>query len=245
MRQRSPRHCHDSSWSWRLESTAGDLAMAKQHLWESLRMKRSLHGDRDHSDIAATLHELGLLSRQAGDLPLAKQHLEESLRMKCSLHWYKDHPNIAATLYALGGLGRQAWDVPLAKQHFGGLNPGKRLRSFSVGVYSFWSLFLLYGIWPKIALKKNPHDSEQRSIVVYIIVGRLNQKHEDSSFLPGIDRCHPVYKWIWKNADPMNLCQFQVCCARWWVQVVSNYGLESLHSNHKCFTKAFLWRNSI
>ena len=45
-------------------------------------MKRSLHGDRDHSDIAATLHELGLLSRQAGDLAVAKQHLEESLRME-------------------------------------------------------------------------------------------------------------------------------------------------------------------
>ena len=35
-------------------------------------MKRSLHGDRDHPDIAATLHALGNLSRQAGDLKQAK-----------------------------------------------------------------------------------------------------------------------------------------------------------------------------
>ena len=49
-------------------------------------MKRSLHGDRDHPDTAATLHELGLVSRQAGDLAQAKQRLEESLRMNRSLH---------------------------------------------------------------------------------------------------------------------------------------------------------------
>ena len=43
------------------------------HLEESLRMKRSLYGDRDHPDIAATLHALGQVSRAAGDLPEAKQ----------------------------------------------------------------------------------------------------------------------------------------------------------------------------
>ena len=60
--------------------------MAKQHLEKSLRMKRSLHGDRDHPGIAATLHALGQLSRQAGNLAAAKQHLEKSLRMKRSVH---------------------------------------------------------------------------------------------------------------------------------------------------------------
>ena len=41
-------------------------------------MKRSLHGDKDHPGIAATLHALGVVSRQAGDLKGAKQQLEES-----------------------------------------------------------------------------------------------------------------------------------------------------------------------
>ena len=81
---------------------AGDLKQAKQHLDESLRMKRSLHGDRDHPDIAAILHALGQVSLQAGDLKQAKQHLDESLRMKRSLHGDRDHPDIAATLHALG-----------------------------------------------------------------------------------------------------------------------------------------------
>ena len=55
------------------------LLSAKQHLEGSLRMYRSLCGDRDHPEIAATLHELGLLSRQAGNLPAAKQHLETKI----------------------------------------------------------------------------------------------------------------------------------------------------------------------
>ena len=40
-------------------------------------MQRSLHGDRDHPGIAATLFALGQLSSQAGDLPAAKKHLED------------------------------------------------------------------------------------------------------------------------------------------------------------------------
>ena len=80
----------------------GDLKGAKQQLEESLRMKRSLHGDKDHLEIAVTLHELGVVSCQAGDLKGAKQQLEESLRMKRSLHGDKDHLEIAVTLHALG-----------------------------------------------------------------------------------------------------------------------------------------------
>ena len=76
---------------------AGDLQQAKQHFDESLRMARSLHGDRDHPGIAATLHALGQVRRQAGDLQQAKQHFDER-----SLHGDRDHPGIAATLHALG-----------------------------------------------------------------------------------------------------------------------------------------------
>jgi hypothetical protein len=65
-------------------------------------MKRSVHRDRDHPSIAATLHELGRVSQAAGDLPEAKQHLEKSLRMQHSLHGDRDHPDIAATLHELG-----------------------------------------------------------------------------------------------------------------------------------------------
>jgi tetratricopeptide (TPR) repeat protein len=75
-------------------------------------MERSLHGDRDHPDIAVTLHELGRESQAAGDLPEAKQYLEESLRMKRSLHGDRDHPGIAATLHALGRVSLAAGDLP-------------------------------------------------------------------------------------------------------------------------------------
>ena len=78
-------------------------------------MKRSLHRDRDHPNIAATLHELGIVSRDAGDLPEAKLHLEESLRMDRSLYGDRDHPGIAATLHALCGVSQAAGDFPEAK----------------------------------------------------------------------------------------------------------------------------------
>ena len=99
---------------------AGDLTQAKQYFDESLRMYRSLHGDRDHPDalgIAATLNALGNLSRHAGDLKQAKKYFNESLRMNRSLHGDRDHPDIAATLHALGDLSRRAGDLKQAKKY--------------------------------------------------------------------------------------------------------------------------------
>ena len=90
---------------------------AKQHFDESSRMERSLHGDRDHPDIAAILHALGLVSQQTGDLKQAKQHFDKSLRMERFLHGDRDHPDIAAILHALGLVIQQAGDLKQAKQH--------------------------------------------------------------------------------------------------------------------------------
>ena len=84
-----------------------------EHKLLELRAKQE---DRDHQEIAATLHALGMVSRQDGDLKGAKQQLEESLRMKRSLHGDKDHPSIAATLHALGMVRRQDGDLKGAKQ---------------------------------------------------------------------------------------------------------------------------------
>ena len=44
-------------------------------------MKRSLHREKDHPEIAVTLHSLGVVSRQAGDLKGAKQQRDDSERM--------------------------------------------------------------------------------------------------------------------------------------------------------------------
>ena len=85
-----------------MSQQAGDLKQAKQHLDDSLRMNRSLHGNRNHPGVAVTLHALGQVSQQAGDLKQAKLHLDESLRMKRSLHGDRDHPGVAVTLHALG-----------------------------------------------------------------------------------------------------------------------------------------------
>ena len=79
-------------------------------------MSRSLYGDSGHPNIAATLHQLGVVSGQAGDLEKAKEQLEESLRMNRSLHGDNDHPGIAVTLHELGGVSTRAGDLEQAKR---------------------------------------------------------------------------------------------------------------------------------
>ena len=102
----------------------GNLTAELQKLEQELLEQQNKYGNRVHPDIAATLHELGEVSREAGDFPEAKQYLEESLRMNRSLHGDRDHPDIAAALRALGTVSRAAGDLPEAKQYldvFGGV----------------------------------------------------------------------------------------------------------------------------
>ena len=83
------------------EQVAGGKTKGEMHRLEHCLLELyNLHGDKDHPDIAATLHALGKLSQSVGDLPKAKQHLEESLRINRGVHGDKDHPDIAATLSA-------------------------------------------------------------------------------------------------------------------------------------------------
>ena len=106
------------------EKAAGGEAEAKLQALEfellelQNKYKTTEHDMQDHPDIAATLHELGTLSRKAGDLKQAKQYYDESLQMKHSLHADRDHPDIAATLHTLGTVSREAGDLKQAKQHY-------------------------------------------------------------------------------------------------------------------------------
>eukprot|EP00435_Cladocopium_sp_Y103_P073458 s266_g43.t1 len=80
-------------------------------LEKSLQMQRSLHGDRAHPGIAATLQKLGDLTAQSGDLKQAIKFLQDSLQMQRSLHGECDHPGIATTLHKLGDLTAQSGDL--------------------------------------------------------------------------------------------------------------------------------------
>ena len=97
------------------ENFGGGTETKMQELEHTLLELQIKHRNPSHPDIAATVHELGLLSRQAGDLTQAKQRLEESLRMKRSFHEDRNHPDIAATVHELGLLSRQAGDLIEAK----------------------------------------------------------------------------------------------------------------------------------
>ena len=60
------------------ENFGGGTETKMQELEHTLLELQNKHRNRSHPDIAATVHELGLLSRQAGDLTQAKLQLEES-----------------------------------------------------------------------------------------------------------------------------------------------------------------------
>ena len=77
-------------------------------------MQRSLHGDRAHPGIAATLQKLGDLAAQNGDPKQGIKFLQESLQMQRSLHGDRAHPGIAATLHKLGDLAAQSGDLKQA-----------------------------------------------------------------------------------------------------------------------------------
>ena len=89
-----------------------------EYLQESLKMQRSLHGDRAHYGIAATLQKLGDLAAQNGDPKQGIKFLQESLQMQRSLHGDRAHPGIAATLHKLGDLAAQSGDLKQAMQFF-------------------------------------------------------------------------------------------------------------------------------
>ena len=99
------------------KAQTGDLKEALRYLKESLRMKRSLHGDGDHPGVAATLHELGDVTAQTGDLKEALHYLKESLRMKRSLHGDGDHPDIAVILHEIGRVTAQTGDLKEALRY--------------------------------------------------------------------------------------------------------------------------------
>mmetsp|Transcript_3172 Transcript_3172/g.5496 ORF Transcript_3172/g.5496 Transcript_3172/m.5496 type:complete len:586 (+) Transcript_3172:22-1779(+) len=87
-------------------------------LQESLKMQRSLHGDRAHPNTAATLQKLGDLAAQSGDLKQGILFLKESLQMQRSLHGDTGHPGIAATLPKLGALTAESGDLKRATRYY-------------------------------------------------------------------------------------------------------------------------------
>ena len=79
-------------------------------------MKRAAYRNRNHTNIAATLHALGGVCRLEDDLSEAERHLLEALDMLRAVHGDYEHSNIVATLWALGGVHQQAGDLSEAKK---------------------------------------------------------------------------------------------------------------------------------
>ena len=80
-------------------------------------MQRELHGDKAHPEVAASLHELGVVSREGGDLAAARRYVEESLNMMREVHGDKAHPEVAASLHELGIVSRDGGDLAAAGRY--------------------------------------------------------------------------------------------------------------------------------
>eukprot|EP00438_Fugacium_kawagutii_P032305 Skav208263 [mRNA] locus=scaffold188:116403:118259:+ [translate_table: standard] len=105
-----------------LEQTlGGEAETRRQYLEHKLLELQNEHGGQDHCDIASTLHELGVVSRQAGDLEQAKLQLGKSLRMRRSARDSQGgcDGDMADTLHELSIVSRQAGDLQQAEKQLG------------------------------------------------------------------------------------------------------------------------------
>ena len=94
----------------------GDSKQGIEFLQESLKMQRSLHGDRNHAGVAITLRKLGDVMAQTGDVAQALEKLQESAEVNRSLYGEKDHPNVADVLHSLGKANQRAGDFEQAEK---------------------------------------------------------------------------------------------------------------------------------
>ena len=81
-------------------------------------MKREVHGDRPHPEIAASLHSIGTVLLDQGDLAAARSKFEESLAMQRELHGDRPHPDIASSLNNISSVLEQQGDLAAARSKF-------------------------------------------------------------------------------------------------------------------------------
>ncbi|CAH1790527.1 unnamed protein product, partial [Owenia fusiformis] len=80
----------------------GEFNKAIQYHKESLDMKRTIHGNHPHPNIASSLGNLGSAYFSKGEFDKAIQYHNESLAIKRTIHGNHPHPNIASSLGNLG-----------------------------------------------------------------------------------------------------------------------------------------------
>ena len=75
----------------------GRYTEAVTHYERSLAIRLKVHGTEEHSDVAATLINFGLLLQKQGRYAEARTHFERSLAIKIKVHGTEEHPDVAQT----------------------------------------------------------------------------------------------------------------------------------------------------
>lgn len=89
----------------------GDLDAALETLQEALAMKRELHGDRPHQEIATSIYNIGLVLQNQGDLEGALAKLEEALGLYRAAHGDVLHQGTADTLICIANALQDQGDL--------------------------------------------------------------------------------------------------------------------------------------
>jgi tetratricopeptide (TPR) repeat protein len=76
--------------------------LALEKYTESLRIDRAIYGSDEHSSIATTLHNIGLVYNAQGQYNLALEKYTESLRIYRAIYGSDEHSSIATTFGCIG-----------------------------------------------------------------------------------------------------------------------------------------------
>jgi tetratricopeptide (TPR) repeat protein len=87
----------------------GRIAEAFTHYERSLAISLKVHGTEEHSDVAATLINIGLLLQKQGRYAEARTHFERSLAIYIKVHGTEEHPDVAQTRRDLQNLRGLQW----------------------------------------------------------------------------------------------------------------------------------------
>ncbi|KAJ3290558.1 hypothetical protein HDU79_003131, partial [Rhizoclosmatium sp. JEL0117] len=92
-----------------------NFSNAKELYIETLELQEKLYGNRQHSSVAATIHELATVAFNQGDFVTAKKLYVECLQTKEEVYKTRHHPSVAATILALGQIASNEGDYVTAK----------------------------------------------------------------------------------------------------------------------------------
>jgi tetratricopeptide (TPR) repeat protein len=101
-----------------LSDSLGELKKALPYYEEALEMRKQIHGDKNHPDIANSLNNIGYVLNSLGDSKKALLYYEKAFEMRKQIHGDKNHPEIASSLNNMGSILNSLGDSKKALPYY-------------------------------------------------------------------------------------------------------------------------------